>query len=69
MFVVDEVKDLGFIDIAGVGLGVEDAVGVHSKVLAVALIDALFKAPAPGRDTAAGIRRQPAFLLLIQDLP
>jgi hypothetical protein len=28
MFVVDEVKDLGLVDATGIGLGVEDAIGV-----------------------------------------
>ena len=69
MFVFDEVKDLGFVDVAGIGLGVEDAVGVHGKILAVTLGDPLFKAPPHGRHTPAGIRREPGFLLLIQDLP
>ena len=58
MFVADEVKDLGFVDVAGVSPGVEDAVGVHRKVLAVALGDALFIAPADGRNTPGGIRQR-----------
>jgi hypothetical protein len=66
LFVADEIKNLGFVDIAGVGPGVEDAVGVHREVLAVAKSDALFIAPADGANTLGGIRREPGFLLLIQ---
>ena len=69
LLVADEVKNLGFVDVAGVSPGVEDAVGVHREVLAVALGDALFIAPADGLDAPGGIRREPGFLLLIQALP
>jgi hypothetical protein len=69
LFVADEVKNLGLVDVTGVSPGVENAVGVHREVLAVALGDALFIAPADGLGTLGGIRREPGFLLLIQELP
>jgi hypothetical protein len=47
----------------------EDAVGVHRKVLAVAQGDALFITTADGGNTPGGIGREPGFLLLIQALP
>ena len=69
LFVADEVKNLGFVDVAGVSPGVEDAVRVHREVLAVAFGNALFIAPADSLHTLGGIGREPGFLLLIQALP
>ena len=69
VFVLDEIEDLGLVDITGVGPGVEDAVGVHCELLAVAPGHGLFKAAAACLDRAGGVRRQPGFLLLLQDLP
>jgi hypothetical protein len=69
MFVVYEIKDLGLVDVAGVGPGMEDAVRVHRKVLAVALGDALFIMPSHGLDAFGGIAREPGLLLFIQNMP
>ena len=35
VIVFDQGKNLGFVDVPGIGLGVEDAVGIHGKCLAV----------------------------------
>jgi hypothetical protein len=35
MIIGDEGKDLGFVDIPGVGTGVEDPVGIEGKLLAI----------------------------------
>ena len=69
LLVADEVKNLGFVDVSRISPGVEDAVGVHREVLAVALGDTHFIAPADRLHTPGGIRREPGFLLLIQELP
>ena len=68
VLVVDEVKDLGLVDVAGVGPGVEDAVGVHREILAVAPGNGLFEAPAAGLGGPGGVRREPALLLPVQNL-
>ena len=36
VLVIDEVEDLGLINVAGVGPGVQDAIGVHREILAEA---------------------------------
>jgi polysaccharide pyruvyl transferase WcaK-like protein len=35
--VIDEIEDLGFVDVSGISEGMEDAVRVHSIILAMAL--------------------------------
>jgi hypothetical protein len=66
MLVFDEVKDLGFVDVAGVGPGMEDAVGVYGKILAVAFLNAFFKAAPDGLGTPGGIGGKAGFLLPIE---
>ena len=68
VFMVDEIEDLGLVDITGVGPGVEDAIGIYRELLAVAPGHGLFKTAAAGLDRAGGVRRQPGFLLPLQDL-
>ena len=61
-----EVEDLGFVDVAGVGPGMEDAIRVHREILAVAFPDALFEA-APNRLGApGGISGQANFFLPVE---
>ena len=43
VLVLDEVEDLGLVDVAGVSPGMEDAVGVYGKILAVAFFNALLE--------------------------
>ena len=69
VLVVDQVKDLGLVDVAGVGPGVEDAVGVHREILAVAPGNALLIAPADGLGGPGGVGREPGLLLPVQKLP
>jgi len=69
MLVVHQVKDLGLVDVAGVGAGVQDTVGVHRKILPMAFGDAFFIAPADGLGAPGGIGRQPGFFLFVQALP
>jgi len=66
VLVLDEIKDLGLIDVAGVGSGMKDAVGVHCKILAVALSNALFKATPNGLGTPGGVRSEAGFLLPVE---
>ena len=51
MVVVDQTEDLGLVDIAGVGPGVENAVGVEGELLAITLPIIV---PAPDRLSAQG---------------
>ena len=66
VFMLDEVKNLGLVDVAGVGLGMEDAVGVYGKVLTVAFLNTFFKAAPDGLGTSGGIGGKAGFLLPIE---
>ena len=66
MFVLDEIKNLGFVDIAGIGSGMEDTVGVYRKILAVAFTDALFEAASNGLRAPGGIGGEASFLLPVE---
>ena len=68
MVVLDEIKDLGFVNIAGIGLGMEDAVGVYRKILTMAFLNALFKTAPNGLGTPGGIRCEVCFFLPIEFL-
>jgi hypothetical protein len=68
MLMVDEIKDLGLVNVTGIGPGVEDAVRVHREVLAVAFPDALLKAAADGLGATGGIRRETGLFLPVQML-
>jgi len=61
-----EIKDLGLVDIAGIGSGMQDAVGVHRVILAVAFLNPLFKAAAAGLGALGGIGGQANFLLPVE---
>jgi hypothetical protein len=66
VFVFYEIKDLGFVDIAGIGAGMQDAVGVHREILAVTFLNPLFKAAAAGLGALGGIGGQANFLLPVE---
>jgi len=66
VLMLDEVKDLGFVDITGISLGMEDAVGVYGKILAVSFLNALFKAAPDGLGTPGGISGKASLLLPIE---
>ena len=61
-----EIKNLGLVDIAGIGSGMQDAVGVHRVILTVAFLDPLFKAAAAGLGAFGGIGGQANFLLPVE---
>jgi len=69
MLMIDEVKNLGLVDVPGVGPGMENAVRVHREVLAMALGDALLVTPPHRLGAAGGIRRELALLLPVQSIP
>ena len=48
MVVVDQVEDLGFVDIPRIGEGVEDTIGVYRIVLTMACIKVFLRMPANG---------------------
>ena len=66
MLVFNEIKDLGLVDVAGVGPGMENAVGVHRKVLAVAFLDALLKVTPNSLGAPGGIGGEADFLLPVE---
>ena len=66
VFVFYEIKDLGFVDIAGIGAGMQDAVGVHREILAVTFLNPLFKAAAAGLGALSSIGGQANFFLPVE---
>jgi hypothetical protein len=68
MLMIYQIKDLGFVDIAGIGPGMEDTVGIHREILAVAFGNAFFKAPPASLGAAGGIQGEPGFLLAVKDM-
>ncbi len=67
--IINEIKDLGFVDIAGVCEGVKNAVRVQSVVLAVAHEKAFLRVSADGMFAEGSQRREELLLTAIQGLP
>jgi len=66
MLMLNEIKDLGFVNIAGIGLGMEDTVGIYRKILAMPLLDALLKATSDGLGAPGRIGGQASFFLPVE---
>jgi len=66
VFVFYEIEHLGLVDVAGIGPGMEDAVGVHRKVLAVAFPDTLFETAPNGLGAPGGIGGEAGFFLPLE---
>jgi len=61
-----EIKDLGLVNVTRVGPGMEDTIRVHREILAVAFLDALFKAASDGLGAPGGIGGEAHFLLPVE---
>ena len=67
MVVADHIEDLGLVDVAGVGPGVENPIGIDSKCLAV--VDKLRRPPPQTITVQAGQGGETLGLPEIQGLP
>jgi hypothetical protein len=66
MIVMNQVRDLGFINIAGVGQRMQDAVYIQGKVLAISLLGSGIFSPSNTLSAEGGTGRQFPFFPEIQ---